>query len=77
MDYQSWEESIPDFIKDDALWRVQVYRLALFAADIGWRDVTKVMGDRRTVRLSDQLYRALGSIRRLLMNEEMLITPGL
>jgi four helix bundle protein len=34
----------------------------LFVADIGWHDVTKLMQDRRTLALSDQLYRALGSI---------------
>jgi four helix bundle protein len=38
------------------------YRLALFLADLGWHDVTKLMRDRRTISLSDQLYRALGSI---------------
>ena len=27
-----------------------------------WKDVTKLMEDRRTLGLSDQLYRALGSI---------------
>lgn len=31
-------------------------------ADIGWQDVTKLMQDRRTVELSDQLYRAFGSV---------------
>jgi four helix bundle protein len=36
--------------------------LALFAADLGWRDVTKLTGDRRTLDLAGQLYRALGSI---------------
>jgi four helix bundle protein len=41
---------------------MRAYRLALFAADVGWFDVTKLMQDRRTVELSDQLYRALGSI---------------
>lgn len=49
-------------ITGDALWTVQVYRLALFAADLGWHDVTKLMRDRRTLSLSDQLYQALGSI---------------
>jgi four helix bundle protein len=36
--------------------------LALFASDIGWYDLTKLMRDQRTTRLADQLYRALGSI---------------
>ena len=39
-----------------------MYRLALFAVDIGWHDVTKLMRDKRTIKLSDQLYRALGSV---------------
>jgi four helix bundle protein len=47
---------------DDVLWKVQVYRLALFTAEIGWQDVTKLMQDKRTVSLADQLYRSLGSI---------------
>ena len=36
--------------------------MALFFGDVAWRDVTKLMGDRRTLGLSDQLYRAIGSI---------------
>lgn len=62
MDYQEWEQSVPSAITGDALWRVQAYRLALFVAEIGWRDVTILAQDRRMVALSDQLYRALGSI---------------
>jgi len=41
---------------------MEVYRLALLAADIGWRDITKLQKDHRTISLSDQLYRALGSV---------------
>jgi four helix bundle protein len=62
MDFREWEQSVPQTITGDVLWTVQVYRLALFAADLGWNDVTKLMRDRRTLSLSDQLYRALGSI---------------
>ncbi|PYT04872.1 MAG: four helix bundle protein, partial [Acidobacteria bacterium] len=51
-----------DSITSDPLWRVEAYRLALFSADLGWHDVTKLMRDRRTLSLSDQLYRALGGI---------------
>ena len=36
--------------------------MALFLADLGWHDATKLMRDKRTIGLSDQLYRALGSI---------------
>jgi four helix bundle protein len=41
---------------------MEAYRLGLFIADVGWHDVTKLMRDKRTLDLSDQLYRALGSI---------------
>ena len=41
---------------------MEAYRLALFAADLGWHDVTKLAGDRRKLDLAGQLYRALGSI---------------
>ncbi|MFB3042542.1 MAG: four helix bundle protein, partial [Candidatus Poribacteria bacterium] len=62
MNYEEWTRSVPDEITGDSLWKMNAYRLALFAADIGWNDVTKLMGDKRTIELSNQLYRALGSI---------------
>lgn len=62
MNYQEWERSVPRSITNDSLWKITVYRLALFMADIGWHDVTKLMSDPRTLSLADQLYRALGSI---------------
>ena len=62
MNYEEWVETVPQEIKGDALWRVEAYRLALFAAEMGWHDVTKLAADQRTRSLSDQLCRALGSI---------------
>ena len=62
MNYQEWERAVPEEITGDSLWKVEAYRLALFAADIGWHDATKLVADRRTRSLSDQLYRSLGSV---------------
>ena len=62
MDYDEWALSVPGEITGDSLWKMEAYRLALFVADVGWYDVTKLMQDRRTLGLSDQLYQALGSI---------------
>ena len=62
MNYEEWETSVPETIKADTLWKIEAYRLALFATDLGWYDVTKLMKDRRTRGLSDQLYRSLGSV---------------
>ena len=62
MNYQEWERSVPATITGDSLWKMGVYRLSLFAGDLTWEDATKLMRDRRTRRLSDQLYRAVGSV---------------
>ena len=62
MNYEDWEREVPETITGDVLWKVKAYRLALFVANLGWYDITKLAQDRRTVSLSDQLYRALGSI---------------
>jgi four helix bundle protein len=62
MNYEEWENSVPGEITNDSLWKMEAYRLGLFVADMGWHDATKLMQDRRTLGLSDQLYRALGSI---------------
>ena len=62
MNYEEWERVVPAVIKGDSLWKVEAYRLSLFAADIGWCDVTQLMQDRRTRGVADQLYRSLGSM---------------
>ena len=62
MNYEEWKRSVPQTITDDTLWKMEAYRLALFLADLGWYDVTKLISDKRTLDLSDQLYRAIGSI---------------
>jgi four helix bundle protein len=62
MNYDTWAKTVPAEITDDSLWKMEAYRLALFAADLAWRDVTKLAGDRRTLDLAGQLYRAVGSV---------------
>jgi len=62
MNYNDWLESVPESITNDAVWRMQVYQQALFMGELAWFDVTKLMQDRRTLRLADQLYRSVGSI---------------
>ncbi len=62
MNYQEWERSVPTTITGDSLWKMEAYRLSLFAGDLAWEDATKLMRDRRTHGLSDQLYRAVGSV---------------
>ena len=51
MNYDEWLKSVPVEIAGDSLWKAEVYRLALFAADLGWHDVSKLMKDKRTLGL--------------------------
>ena len=62
MNFRSWMETVPVQIREDSLWKMEAYRLALFLADLAWSDVTKLMGDRRTLDMAGQLYRSVGSI---------------
>ena len=61
MTFAEWMETVPQELKGDALWRMEVYRLSLFAADLAWPDVTKLIQDKCAMSLADQLYRAAGS----------------
>lgn len=62
MNYEEWLASVPSELSGDPLWRMKVYRLALFAGELAWHDVSKLFRDKRTVSLADQLYRAVGSV---------------
>jgi len=62
MKFAEWESKVPDVIKGDVLWKMKVYRLSLYLSDICWSDISILMKDTRTKSLSNQLYRAVGSI---------------
>lgn len=61
-DFQEWMEKVPADFKGDVLWKMTVYRIALFLGELSWFDATKLVADRRTIKLSDQLYEAVGSV---------------
>ena len=60
--YSEWLEQIPDGIRGDLLWSMEVYRTALFAADISWHDLVPLQKVQGTRGLTDQLYRAVCSV---------------
>ena len=62
MNYEEWVATVPEEIKADSLWKMTAYRLALFLGDLGWYDTAKLVRNRHLTGLSDQLYRALGSV---------------
>jgi four helix bundle protein len=59
---EDWIKTVPQEISNDQMWKLEVYRLALYLAELGWEDICRLREDKRFVSLSDQLYRALGSI---------------
>ena len=62
MTYEEWLASVSSDFTQDPLWRMEVYRLAVFVSDLAWRDVSRLIKDRRMLGVADQLYRAVGSI---------------
>lgn len=62
MTFAEWKISVPEEIRNDALWAVKAYQLALFLADIAWHDVARLTKAPGMRSLSDQLYRSVGSI---------------
>lgn len=62
MDYIEWEKTVPNSMKIDSVWKVSAYRYAMFLSDLCWKDISLLMKDKRTISLSDQLYRAVSSI---------------
>lgn len=62
MNYSEWLGTVPSEITKDPIWKLEVYRLALFADDIGWNDVLALSKNNLTWGIADQLHRSLGSI---------------
>jgi len=62
MKYAEWMTTVPAEITNDPIWKLEVYRLALFAGDIGWNDVIVLAKNKLTWSIADQLHRSLGSI---------------
>lgn len=62
MNYSEWLSTVPSEITNDPIWKLGVYRLALFSSDIGWPDVNAIYKNDLLQRLANQLYASLGSI---------------
>ena len=62
MNYSEWLGTVPAEITGDPIWKLEVYRLALFVGDIGWNDVLAISKNNLMWSVADQLHRSLGSI---------------
>jgi len=62
MNYANWLVKVPSEITNDPIWKLEVYRLGLFAGDIGWQDVQFLAKKPLMLSVADQLHRSLDSI---------------
>ena len=62
VNYSEWLSTVPPEITIDPIWKLEVYRLALFAGDIGWHDILALSKNNLMWGIADQLHRSLGSI---------------
>ena len=62
MTYEDWEAQVPDSIKDDPLWKFEVYPKALLLADLAWEDCGKMIKHDLGRSIAGQLIRSSDSI---------------
>ena len=62
MTIEEWEKQVPDNIKNDALWKFDVYPKALLLTDLAWEDCSKIAKNGLGRSIADQLIRSSGSI---------------
>ncbi|MCC6299898.1 MAG: four helix bundle protein [Anaerolineales bacterium] len=62
MKYANWLVEVPSEIVNDPIWKLEVYRLGLFAGDIGLKDVQFIAKQPLMLKVADQLHRSLDSI---------------
>jgi four helix bundle protein len=62
VEYDEWERIVPVSLRKDRLWTNEAYRLSLYAAELGWTDITVLARDRRMRGLVDQLHRSVASV---------------
>lgn len=57
-----WLNQVPDSVKNDPLWKLEVYRDALLLFDLIWHDCETLATDDLGKPIADQLIRSGGSI---------------
>ena len=62
MNYAQWLGDVRTEITNDPIWKLEVYRLGLFAGDIGWEDVLFIAKKSLMLSVADQLHRSIDSI---------------
>ena len=63
MKYSEWiVNEVPEGIRKDPLWDLELYRKALFLSDIAWNDCEKLLKHPLGKQIAYQLIRSAGSV---------------
>lgn len=62
MTYEEWEAQVPAEFRQDPLWKMDAYRLALYLYDLAWEDCNQMRRDPRGRAVAEQLVRSAGSV---------------
>ena len=60
--FQSWELTVPPWIRKSSLWNYVAYPKTLFLYDLVWFDCETLMKDLRGKAIAEQIIRSAGSI---------------
>lgn len=60
--FETWQKDVHNSIRNDPLWKFQVYPKALFIYDLAWEDCWHLLKDTRGKAIARQLIRSVGSI---------------
>ncbi len=60
--FENWKQSVHVSLKNDPLWKFQVYPKAMFLYDLTWEDCEHLLKDERGKAVARQLIRSVGSI---------------
>jgi hypothetical protein len=62
LSYEGWEQSVPSAIREDPLWSLRIYRLALYAGELGRRDGAYLATRTGYASIAEQLVGTTGAI---------------
>ena len=62
MTYDQWEETASQAVRSDPTWKVEAYRLGLFAGAAAWMDAEVLICDPRGSVVAGQLMRSAASV---------------
>ena len=60
--YSEWLVSVPDYLKRDALWDLDIYRKSVFLYELAWVDCELLLKHPLGKPIAHQLIRSAGSI---------------